>query len=203
MSNKFKNHVAGLAIELLNNCEVYNIAEAHFNGKVAFNELTLAICQNVGHFSIYRISNMGNYSTHQLYVAIGKAIMAAINERVSEGYYVHEAIFNYVEGLKVKPLVNVALYAVEAYFNYYKGVTGGELGSLFEQGKFTMLKKAIELCPLVNVEAFCERNNVHNCLKCITCYIFEQCQALPTLKEVKKYLKQTGLFNSYKPINEA
>ena len=203
MSNKFNNHVAGLAIELFNNCEVYNIAEVHFNGEAAFNELTLAICQNVCHFSIYRISNLGNYSTHQLYVAIAKAIMAAIKERVTNSYYVHEAIFNYVEGLKVKPLVNAALYAVEVYFNYYKGVTPKELPTLFERGKFTMLTKAIELCPLQNVEAFCERNNVHNCSKCITCYIFEQCLALPTLKEVKKYLKQTGLFNNYTPINEA
>ena len=199
----FKNYVAGLAIELLNNGEVYSIAEAHFEGKAAFNELTLAICQNVCHFSIYRVSNIGNYSTHQLYVAIAKAIMAAIKERASEGYYAHRAIFGYAEGLKVKPLGNVALYAVEAYFNYYKGVTSKELGALFERGKFTMLAKAIELCPLQNVEAFCEANNVHNCTKCVTCYIFEQCQALPTLKAVKKYLRSTGLFNGYTPINGA
>ena len=199
----FKNYVAGLAVELLGNCEVYEVAQAHFEGKAAFNELTLAICQNVCHFSIYRISNMGNYSTTQLYAAIAKAIMAAIKERASEGYYAHRAIFGYVEGLKVKPLHNVALYAVEAYFNYYKGVTGKELGSMFERGKFTMLTKALELCPVATVEAFANKNNVHNCIKCVTCYIFEQCQALPTLKEVKKYLKQTGLFNSYTPINEA
>lgn len=198
----FKNYVAGLAIELLNNGEVYSIAEAHFEGKAEFKELTLAICQNVCHFSIYRISNIGNYSTHQLYVAIAKAIMAAIKERASEGYYAHRAIFGYVEGLKTKPLVNVALYAIEAYFNYYKGVTSKELGAMFERGKFTMLAKAVELCPLQNVEAFCEANNVHNCIKCVTCYIFEQCQALPTLKEVKKYLRSTGLFNACTPINE-
>ena len=198
----FKNYVAGLAIELLNNGEVYSIAEAHFEGKAEFKELTLAICQNVCHFSIYRISNIGNYSTHQLYVAIAKAIMAAIKERASEGYYAHRAIFGYVEGLKTKPLVNVALYAIEAYFNCYKGVTSKELGAMFERGKFTMLAKAVELCPLQNVEAFCEANNVHNCIKCVTCYIFEQCQALPTLKEVKKYLRSTGLFNACTPINE-
>lgn len=199
----FKNYVAGLAIELLNNGEVYSIAEAHFEGKAAFNELTLAICQNVCHFSVYRISNIGNYSTAQLYAAIAKAIMAAIKERASEGYYAHRAIFGYAEGLKVKPLSNVALYAIEAYFNRYKGATSEQLGALFERGKFTMLAKAVELCPLANIEAFCNSNNVCNCTKCITCYIFEQCQALPTLKEVKKYLKQTGLFNGYTPINEA
>lgn len=199
----FKNHVAALAIELLNNCEVYNMAEAHLNGKATFEELTLAICQNVCHFSIYRISNIGNYSTHQLYVAIAKAIMAAIKERASEGYYAHRAIFGYVEGLKVKPLVNVALYAIEAYFNYYKGATSKELGAMFERGKFTMLAKAVELCPSQNVEAFCEVNNVHNCVKCVTCFIFEQCQALPNLKAVKKYLRSTGLFNACMPINEA
>jgi hypothetical protein len=197
----FKNYVAGLAIELLNNGEVYSIAEAHFEGKAEFKELTLAICQNVSHFSIYRVSNMGNYSTSQLYAAIGKAIMAAIKARASEGYYAHKAIFGYAEGLKVKPLSNVALYAVEAYLNYYKGVTSKELGAMFERGKFTMLAKAVELCPLLNIEVFCNSNNVHNCTKCITCYIFEQCQALPTLKEVKKYLRSTGLFNGYTPIN--
>lgn len=199
----FKNYVAGLAIELLNNGEVYSIAEAHFEGKAEFKELTLAICQNVCHFSIYRVSNMGNYSTSQLYVAIGKAIMTAIKERASEGYYAHRAIFGYVEGLKVKPLHNVALYAVEAYRNYYKGATSEQFGAMFERGKFTMLAKAVELCPLQNVEAFCEANNVHNYSKCVTCFVFEQCQALPTLKEVKKYLRQTGLFNGYTPINEA
>lgn len=199
----FKNYVAGLAIELLNNGEVYSIAEAHFEGKAEFKELTLAICQNVCHFSIYRISNIGNYSTTQLYAAIAKAIMAAIKERASEGYYAHRAIFGYAEGLKVKPLSNVALYAVEAYLNYYKGATDNEFGAMFERGKFTMLAKALEPCPLANVEAFCNSNNVHNCTKCVTCYIFEQCRALPTLKEVKKYLKQTGLFNGYTPINEA
>lgn len=199
----FKNYVAGLAIELLGNCEVYEVAQAYINGKAEFNELTLAICQNVCHFSIYRVSNMCNYSTHQLYVAIAKAIMAAVKERASEGYYAHRAIFGYVEGLKVKPLSNVSLYAIEAYFNYYKGVTSNELGALFERGKFTMLTKAIELCPVQNVEAFCNSNNVHNCIKCVTCYVFEQCQALPSLKAVKKYLKQTGLFNGCTPINEA
>lgn len=199
----FKNYVAGLAIELLNNCEVYNIAQAHFEGKAEFNELTLAICQNVCHFSIYRISNIGNYSTHQLYVAIAKAILAAIKERASEGYYAYRAIFGYAEGLKVKPLSNVALYAVEAYLNYYKGVTSKELGAMFERGKFTMLAKAVELCPLANIEAFCNSNKVHNCTQCVTCYIFEQCQALPNLKAVKKYLRTTGLFNGYTPINEA
>lgn len=199
----FKNYVAGLAIELLNNGEVYSIAEAHFEGKAKFNELTLAICQNVCHFSVYRISNIGNYSTHQLYVAIAKAIMAAIKERASEGYYAHRAIFGYAEGLKVKPLSNVALYAVEAYLNYYKGATSNEFGAMFGRGKFTMLAKAVELCPLANVEAFCEVNNVHNCITCVTCYIFEQCQALPNLKAVKKYLRSTGLFNACTPINEA
>ena len=123
---------------------------------------------------------MGNYSTHQLYVAIAKAIMAAIKRACKRGYYAHRAIFGYAEGLKVKPLRNVALYAVEAYFNYYKGVTNKELGAMFERGKFTMLSRAIELCPLQTVEAFCNSNNVHNCIKCVTCYVFEQCQALPT-----------------------
>lgn len=198
----FNKHVAGLAIELFNNCEVYNIAEEHFNGKAEFNELTLAICQNACLFSIYRVSNMGNCSTKQLYAFIAKAIIAAIKERVTNSYYAHEAIFNYTEHLKVKPLVNVACNAVEAYLNRYKGVTGKAFGTLFEGGKFTMLTRAIELCPLANVEAFCERNNVHNCTKCVTCFVFEQCQALPTLKAVKKYLKQTGLFNGYTPINE-
>ena len=199
----FKNYVAGLAIELLNNCEVYNIAQAHFEGKAKFEELTLAVCQNVCHFSVYRVSNMCNYSTMQLYTAIAKAILAAIKERASEGYYAHKAIFGYIEGLKVEPLSNVALYAIEAYLNYYKGATSNEFGAMFERGKFTMLAKAVELCPLQNVEAFCEANNVHNCLKCVTCYIFEQCQALPKLKAVKKYLRSTGLFNGYTPINEA
>lgn len=199
----FNKHVAGLAIELLNNGEVYSIAEAHFEGKAEFKELRLAVCQNVCHFSVYRISNMGNYSTMQLYTAVAKAIMAAIKERASEGYYAHKAIFSYIEGLKTKPLVNVALYAIEAYLNYYKGVTSKELGAMFERGKFTMLAKAVELCPLANIEVFCNSNNVHNCSKCVTCYIFEQCRALPSLKEVKKYLKQTGLFNGYTPINEA
>lgn len=199
----FINHVAGLAIELFNNCEVYTIAQAHFEGKAEFKSLRLAVCQNVCHFSVYRVSNMCNYSTMQLYTAIAKAILAAIKECASEGYYAHKAIFGYIEGLKTKPLVNVALYAVEAYLNYYKGVTSKELGAMFERGKFTMLAKAVELCPLQNVEAFCEANNVHNCSKCVTCYIFEQCQALPTLKEVKKYLRSTGLFNSYTPINDA
>lgn len=199
----FKNYVAGLAIELLNNCEVYNIAQAHFEGKAEFKELRLAVCQNVCHFSVYRVSNMCNYSTMQLYTVIANAIMAAIKERASEGYYAHKAIFGYVEGLKVKPLSNVALYAVEAYLNYYKGVTSNEFGAMFGRGKFTMLAKAVELCPLVNIEAFCNSNNVHNCIKCVTCYIFEQCQALPNLKAVKKYLKQTGLFNGCTPINEA
>lgn len=199
----FKNYVAGLAIELLNNGEVYSIAEAHFEGKAEFKELTLAICQNVCHFSIYRVSNIGNYSTTQLYAAIGKAIMAAIKERASEGYYAHKAIFGYIEGLKTKPLANVALYAIEAYLKYYKEATSEQLGAMFEGGKFTMLAKAVELCPLANVEAFCNSNNVHNCTKCVTCYIFEQCRALPSLKEVKKYLRSTGLFNGYTPINEA
>ena len=49
----FNNHVAGLAIELLNNCEVYNIAQAHFEGKAEFNELTLATCQNVSQFLVF------------------------------------------------------------------------------------------------------------------------------------------------------
>lgn len=200
---KFNKHVAGLAIELLNNGEVYSIAEAHFEGKAEFEELRLAVCQNVCHFSVYRISNMGNYSTMQLYTVVAKAIIAAINERASEGYYAHKAIFGYVEGLKVKPLVNVALYAIEAYLNYYKGVTSEQTGALFEGGKFTMLSRAIELCPLANVESFCNNNNVHNCIKCVTCFVFEQCRALPSLKEVKKYLKQTGLFNGYTSINEA
>lgn len=199
----FNQQVAGLAIELFNNCEVYNIAKAHFEGKAQFKELRLAVCQNACLFSIYRISNMGNYSTLQLYTVIAKAILAAIKQRVTNSYYVHEAIFGYVEGLKVKPLVNVALYAVEAYLTRYKGATSEQLGLLFEQGKFTMLARAVELCPLVIVEAFCKRNNVRNCTKCVTCYVFEQCQALPTLKAVKKYLKQTGLLNGYTPINEA
>lgn len=199
----FKNHVAGLAIELLNNCEVYNVAQEHINGKAKFEELTLAVCQNVCHFSIYRVSNMGNYSTSQLYVAIGKAIMAAVQKSAIVSYYSHEAIFGYVEQLKVKPLLNVALYALEAYLKRYKEAKGKQLGAMFEGGKFTMLAKAVELCPLINAEAFCEYHNVHNCTKCITCYIFEQCQALPNLKAVKKYLRTTGLFNGYTPINEA
>ncbi len=199
----FSTQVAGLAIELFNNGEVYSLAKAHFEGKAKFKELRLAVCQNACLFSIYRISNIGNYSTMQLYTVIAKAILAAIKKRVTNSYYVHEAIFNYVEGLNSKPLVNVALYAVEGYLNRYKGVTSEQLGLLFEQGKFTMLTRAVELCPLVNVEAFCKLNNVHNCTKCVTCFVFEQCQALPTLKAVKKYLKQTGLFNGYTPVNEA
>lgn len=200
---KFNNHIAGLAIELFNNCEVYNIAEEHFNGKAEFSDVTLAICQNACLFSIYQVSNMGNCSTKQIYTFIGKAILAAIKKRVSDSYYVNETIFNYAKRLKTKPLVNVALYAVEAYFNRYKGATSGQLGLLFAGGKFTMLSRAIELCPLANVEAFCNNNNVHNCIKCVTCFVFEQCQALPNLKAVKKYLKQTSLFNSYTSINEA
>lgn len=196
----FKNHVAGLAIELFNNCEVYSKAEEHLKGKAEFSELTLAICQNACLFSIYRVSNIGNYSTKQLYAVIGKAIMVAIKKPSS--YYAHKAIYNYVEALKVKPLVNVALYAVEAYLNRYKEANSEQLGALFEQGKFTMLTCAVEACPLVIVEAFCKRNNVHNCIKCVTCFVFEQCQSLPTLKEVKKYLNQTGLFNSYTAIDE-
>lgn len=199
----FNKQVAGLAIELFNNCEVYNIAKAHFEGKAEFKELRLAVCQNACLFSIYRISNTGNYSTMQLYTVIAKAILAAIKKRVTNSYYVNEAIFNYVEGLNTKPLVNVALYAIEGYLNRYKGATSEQLGLLFEQGKFTMLARAVELCPLANAVAFCEANNVHNCTKCITCFVFEQCQALPSLKAVKKYLKQTGLFNGYMPINEA
>ena len=35
----FNKYVAGLAIELFNNCEVYNIAEAHFNGEAALPTL--------------------------------------------------------------------------------------------------------------------------------------------------------------------
>lgn len=199
----FNKQVAGLAIELFNNCEVYNIAEEHFNGNARlFSELTLAVCQNACLGSIYNVSNMGNYSTEQLYKVIANAVMAGVKTRVG-GCYAVEAIFSYVEGLKVKPLVNVALYAVEAYLNHYKGATSKQLGLLFEQGKFTMLGRAVELCPLQAVEAFCEANNVHNCSKCVTCFVFEQCQALPNLKAVKKYLKQTGLFNSYTPINEA
>lgn len=158
----FNKQVAGLAIELFNNCEVYNIAKAHFEGKAEFKELRLAVCQNACLFSIYRISNTGNYSTMQLYTVIAKAILAAIKKRVTNSYYVNEAIFNYVEGLNTKPLVNVALYAIESYLNRYKGATSEQLGLLFEQ-----------------------------------------CQALPSLKAVKKYLKQTGLFNGYMPINEA
>lgn len=199
----FNKQVVGLAIELFNNGEVYSLAKAHFEGKAAFSELRLAVCQNACLFSIYRISNMGNYSTMQLYTAIAKAILAAIKKRVTNSYYVHEAIFGYVEGLNAKPLVNVALYAIEGYLTRYKGATSEQLGLLFEQGKFTMLGRAVELCPLANAVAFCEANNVHNCTKCITCFVFEQCQALPSLKAVKKYLKQTGLFNGYTPINEA
>lgn len=89
----FNNHVAGLAIELLNN------AEAHFEGKAEFKELRLAVCQNVCHFSVYRVSNMCNYSTMQLYTAVAKAIMAAIKERASEGYYAHKAIFEQCRAL--------------------------------------------------------------------------------------------------------
>lgn len=55
-----------------------------------------------------------------------------------------------------------------------QNLTHEQLGLLFEQGKFTMLARAVE-----------------------------QCQALPSLKAVKKYLKQTGLFNGYMPSNEA
>lgn len=127
--------------------------------------------------------------------------MAATKARATSGYYAHRAIFNYANTLKAKPLLNVALYAIEAYFNYYKGVTPQELPALFERGKFTMLTKAIELCPLVNAEAFCKRNNVHNCPKCLTCFIFEQCLSLPSIKEVKQYLNETGLFNGYTPIS--
>lgn len=199
----FNKHVAALAIELLNNCEVYNIAQEHINGKAKFSELTLAICQNACLFSIYQVSNMGNYSAKQLYAVIAKAIIAAVQKRAIVSYYSHEAIFCYVKGLKVKPLSNVALYALEAYLKRYKEATSEQLGLLFEGGKFTMLSRAIELCSLANAEAFCEHCNVCNCIKCVTCFVFEQCQALPTLKEVKKYLKQTGLFNSYTPINEA
>lgn len=199
----FNMQIAGLAVELLNNCEVYEVANAHFNGKATFEELTLAICQNACLFSIYRVSNEGNYSTKQLYAVIANAILAAMQKRAITSYHSNEAIFNYANELKVKPLHNVALYAVEAYLNRYKGATNKQLGLIFEQGKFTMLAKAVELCPLQNIEAFCNSNNVHNCTKCVTCYIFEQCQALPTLKAVKKYLKQTGLFNGYTPINEA
>lgn len=36
----FNKHVAGLAVELLNNGEVYSIAEAHFEGKAEFNGCT-------------------------------------------------------------------------------------------------------------------------------------------------------------------
>ena len=199
----FNNHVAGLAIELLNNCEVCEVANAHFNGKATFEELTLAICQNACLFSIYQVSNIGNYSTKQIYAVIANAILAAIKKRAITSYHAQEAIFNYANELKVKPLSNVALYAVEVYLKRYKEATSEQLGALFEQGKFTMLAKAVELCPLQNVEAFCNSNNVHNCTKCVTCYIFEQCQVLPSLKAVKKYLKHTGLFNSYTPINEA
>lgn len=199
----FKNHVAGLAIELINNCEVYNIVQAHNNGKTTFEELTLTICQNACLFSVYHVSNMGNYSTKQIYAVIANAILAAIKKRAITSYHAHDAIYNYVEALKVKPLHNVALYAVEAYLKRYKEASSEQLGTMFEGGKFTMLSRAVELCPLQNVKAFCEHCNVHNCTKCVTCYIFEQCQALPTLKAVKKYLKQTGLFNSYTPINEA
>nr|DAK94100.1 MAG TPA: hypothetical protein [Caudoviricetes sp.]DAX34124.1 MAG TPA: hypothetical protein [Caudoviricetes sp.] len=199
----FKSYVAGLAIELLNNCEVYSIAEAHFNGKATFEELTLAICQNACLFSIYRVSNFGNYSTKQMYVVIAEAIMAAVQKRAITSYHSNEAIFGYIEELKVKPLHNVALYAVEAYLKRYKEATSEHLGAMFEGGKFTMLAKAVELCPLANVEAFCNINNVHNCVKCVTCYIFEQCQALPSLKAVKKYLRSIGLFNGCTPINEA
>jgi hypothetical protein len=71
------------------------------------------------------------------------------------------AIFGYIEGLTAKPLVNVALYAIEGYLPRFKGATSEQLGNLFEQGKFTMLARAVELCPLVNVEAFCEANNVN------------------------------------------
>lgn len=201
MCNKFNKHVAGLAIELFNNSEVYSIVKAHLNGKATFEELTLAICQNACLFNIYRVSNMGNYSTRQLYKVIANAVLAGVKK--PSGYYAHEAIFNYVKGLKIKPLHNVALYAIEAYFNRYKGATPAQLSELYELGKFTMLTRAIELCPLTNFVAFCERNNVHACPKCVTCYIFEQCQNLPTLKAVKKYLKQTGLFNGYTPVNEA
>ena len=199
---KFNAHVAGLAIELFNNCEVYSIAKAHFEGKAAFSELRLAVCQNAYLGSIYNVSNMGNYSTIQLYKAIAKAVMVGVKTR-ADGCYAHEAIFNYVEGLTVKPLVNVALYAIEAYLKRYNGATTQQLAMLFERGKFTMLSRAIELCPLQKVEAFCEHNNVHNCTKCVTCFIFEQCQALPSLKAVKKYLKSTGLFNGHTSINEA
>lgn len=37
----FNKQVAGLAIELFNNCEVYNIAKAHFEGKAEFKEQAL------------------------------------------------------------------------------------------------------------------------------------------------------------------
>lgn len=197
----FNEHVAALAIELYASYNVHKMAEAYFNGKATFNELTLAICKNACHFSIYRVSNLGNYSTRQLYEVLANAIMAATKERATSGYYAHRAIFKYTESLKVKPLLNVALYAVEAYFNYYKGVTPQELPALFESGKFTMLSKAVYLAQLKNVERFCKHNNVHNCPKCITCYLFEQCLALPTLKEVKQFLTETGLFNNYTPIS--
>lgn len=202
MQNNFKNYVAALAIELFANCNVYNMAEAHYNGKATFNELTLAICKNVCHFSIYKVSNLCNYSTKQLYAVLANAIMEATNARATGGYYAHRAILKYTNTLSVKPLLNVAFYAVEAYLtNYYKNITPCEVPARYERGGFSVLKNAIELSPLANVEEFCKRNNIHNCTKCITCYIFEQCQTLPNLKEVKKYLKSTGLFNNYTPIN--
>lgn len=50
----FNKQVAGLAIELFNNFEVYNIAKAHFEGKAEFKELRLAVCQNACLFSIFK-----------------------------------------------------------------------------------------------------------------------------------------------------
>lgn len=154
MQNNFNEHVAALAIELYASYNVHKMAEAHFNGQATFNELTLAICKNACHFSIYRVSNLGNYSTRQLYKALANAIMAATKERATSGYYAHRAIFNYTNTLKAKPLLNVALYAVEAYFNYYKGVTPQELPALYERGKFTMLSKAVYLAQLKTLSGF-------------------------------------------------
>lgn len=195
----FNNHVAGLAIELYANYNIHKMAEAHRNNKATISQLTKAISEHVYPFSIYAVSNLGNYSTKQLYAALAKAIMAAAKQPA--GYYAHEAIFNYTNTLSIKPLLNVALYALEAYLTRYQNLTREQIVSLFESGKFTMLSKAVYLAQFENIERFAKLNKVHCCPKCLTCFIYEQCQALPNLKEVKQYLKATGLFNNFVAIN--
>lgn len=97
MQNSFNSHAAALAIELLQNGYICELAQAAANGKATVNSLTKAISEHVYPFSIYAVSNLGNYSTKQLYAALAKAIMATASQPA--GYYSYEAIAAFAKEL--------------------------------------------------------------------------------------------------------